>query len=83
MPMTPHAMRAPAWPVVFESAWPPQPRSSSSAWLMKRDGGYERETVEAGQEAAGQMRALIAQGSYMITERPMTDSGPCSASILS
>jgi hypothetical protein len=50
---------------------------------MKRDGGYERETVEAGQEAAGQMRALIAQGSYMITERPMIDSGPCSASILS
>lgn len=31
MPMTPHAMRAPAWPVVLESGNPPRPRSSSSA----------------------------------------------------
>lgn len=32
IPMTPQAKRAPAFPVDFESSWPPSPKSSTSAW---------------------------------------------------
>jgi len=32
MPITPQARRAPALPVVFDSSWPPWPKSSGSAW---------------------------------------------------
>lgn len=31
IPTTPHAERAPAFPVVLLSSWPPFPRSSGSA----------------------------------------------------
>lgn len=30
--MTPQAKRAPAFPVDFDSSWPPSPKSSTSAW---------------------------------------------------
>ena len=32
MPITPHATLPPALPVVFDSSWPPLPRSSTFAW---------------------------------------------------
>ena len=39
MPMTPQARRAPAFPVVLLSSWPPFPKSSTSAWIC----GQERQ----------------------------------------
>lgn len=36
IPMTPHARRPPAFPVVLLNSWPPRPRSSSSTWTWTR-----------------------------------------------